>query len=154
MNRDLVTLMESFGMGCIHCIASLIKDNGNLRIDFTFSNGTKSYLFYDKFAVGPANNQYKLSISGFSGITTDPFRTYSLDGMKFTTKDRDNDLSSSRNCAIAAGAGRDGGGWWYRNCAHIHINQQYTSIKINLNGKLHHSISFTEMKIRPHSCAN
>ena len=142
-----------YGLRPLHCLTN--QGQWQLRIDFTFSNGTKSYLFYDKFAVGPASSQYKLSISGFSGITTDPFYgSHPLDGMKFTAKDRDNDLGSSRNCAIAAGAGRDGGGWWYRNCAHIHINQQYKNIRMYLNGKVHHSISFTEMKIRPHSCAN
>ena len=141
-----------YGLYPLHCLTN--QGQWQLRIDFTFSNGTKSYLFYDKFTIGPANNQYKLSISGFSGVTDDPFRTHSLDGLKFTTKDRDNDSSSSRNCAIASGTGRDGGGWWYRDCAYIHINQQYTRIRMNLNGKWHQSISFTEMKIRPHSCAN
>ena len=111
-----------YGLRPLHCLTN--QGQWQLRIDFTFSNGTKSYLFYDKFAVGPASSQYKLSISGFSGITTDPFYgSHPLDGMKFTAKDRDNDLGSSRNCAIAAGAGRDGGGWWYRNCAHIQISE-------------------------------
>ena len=140
-----------YGLYPLHCLTN--QGQWQLRIDFTFSNGTKSYLFYDKFAVGPASNQYKLSISGFSGITTDPFGTQPLDSMNFTTKDRDNDLHSS-NCAVRSGAGDDNGGWWYNSCAHLYINHQYRKIQISLNGEWHRSISFTEMKIRPHSCAN
>ena len=67
----------------------LIKDNGNFVLTLYLA---MKLLFYDKFAVGPASNEYKLSISGFSGITftTDPFHDWhTIDGMKFTTKDRD-----------------------------------------------------------------
>ena len=59
-----------YGLRPLHCLTS--QGQWQLRVDFTFSNGTKCYLFYNKFAVGPASNQYKLSISGFSGITSDP----------------------------------------------------------------------------------
>ena len=46
---------------------------------------------YNSFSVGPANSQYQLSISGFTGITSeDPFKTLNINGMKFTTKDQDN----------------------------------------------------------------
>ena len=140
-----------YGLRPLHCLTS--QGQWQLRVDFTFSNGTKSYLFYNKFAVGPASSQYKLSISGFSGITTDPFQIHSLDNMKFTTKDRDNDLSS-RNCAIDARTGRDSGGWWYRDCSSIQVNHQYTAIQIYLNGITHKNISFTEMKIRPLNCTD
>ena len=58
---------------------------------------------------GPANSQYQLSISGFTGITTDPFTTHPIDGMKFTTKDRDND-SWGAKCAVT-GHGGNAGGW-------------------------------------------
>ena len=142
-----------YGLRPLHCLTN--QGQWQLRIDFTFSNGTKSYLLYDKFAVGPASSQYRLSTSGFSGITTDPFQDWHpTNDMKFTTKDRDNDLSSLRNCAVISWRGSDGGGWWYRNCALLHLNHQYARIVMNLNGRWHYSISFTEMKIRPHSCAS
>ena len=51
--------------------------------------------------MGPANSQYQLNISGFTGIATDPFAVHPLDGMKFTTKDRSRDNDKYRyNCAI------------------------------------------------------
>ena len=96
-----------YGLCPLHCLTN--QGQWQLRIDFTFTNGTKSYLSYTNFSVGSANSQYQLSISGFTGITTDLFTEHPLNGMKFTTKDRDNDKCGG-NCAIS----RDGG-WWH-NC--------------------------------------
>ena len=101
--------------------------------------------------MGPANSQYQLSISGFTGIApTDPFSTHSFNGMKFTTKDRDNDKRAG-NCAVI-GDGRNAGGWWFYTCSHIHVNHQYNyKYSIVLNGKWHH-LPFIEIKIKPNTC--
>ena len=154
-DRSWVEYEEGFGdldgnfwyrLRPLHCLTN--QGQWQLRIDFTFTNGTKSYLFYDKFAVGPASGQYVLSISGFSAITTDdPFTTLPLNGMKFTTKDRDNDLYSSANCAT------DRGAWWHNGCTHLHLHHHYKDIYVALNGMANH-ISFTEMKIKPKKCPN
>ena len=138
-----------YGLCPLYCLTN--QGKWQLRIDFTFTNETKSYLSYKNFSVGPANSQYQLSISGFTGITTDPFTTYPINGMKFTTKDRDNDKYSSGNCAIS-GEGKNAGGWWYNICSRIHINHQYNhQYSIYLNGKSHH-LPFIEMKIKPITC--
>ena len=138
-----------YGLRPLHCLTN--QGQWKLRIDFTFTNGTKSYVSYNNFAVGPANSQYQLSISGFTGITSDPFDQsgIKLNSMKFTTKDRDNDQQSS-NCA--KGFGGKAGGWWYNNCAYIIINNQYNHYySIYLNGK-YHPLPFVEMKIKPYKC--
>ena len=138
-----------YGLRPLHCLTN--QGQWQLRIDFTFTNGTKSYLSYTKFSVGPANSQYQLSISGFTGITADPFTTYPINGMKFTTKDKDND-KYGQNCAVI-GNGRNAGGWWYKSCSYIYINRQYkTPYSIHLNGKWH-PLPFTEMKIKPITCS-
>ena len=134
-----------YGLHPMHCLTS--QGQWQLRIDFTLSNGTKSSLLYDNFAVGSASSQYKLSISGFKGVTTDPLNP--IANMKFTTKDLDNDLAS-HNCALNSNRG----GWWYRSCSPIQPNYRYAGIRIYLNGQWHVSISFIEMKIRPYSCAS
>ena len=91
-------------------------------IDFTLTNGTKSYLSYSSFKVGPSSSNYQLNISGYKGIaSSDPITgSHSLNGMHFTTKDRDNDVYyyKSKNCAkdVLGSAGE----WWYRSCAHIY----------------------------------
>lgn len=41
-------------------------------------------------------------------------------GMAFTTKDRDNDIHSSLNCALIYP-----GGWWYKKCVRSNLNGEY-----------------------------
>ena len=136
-----------FGLNALHCLTN--QGQWELRIDLKLTNGTIIYLPYNKFAVGPATEQYPLTISGFSGYTTDPFYSH-LSTMKFTTRDRDND-HWSLNCAIFAQSGRSSG-WWYNDCGHIQPNTQYKSIRgIKLNNKWH-PMSFIEIKIRPKNC--
>ena len=137
-----------YGLHPLHCLTN--QGKWQLRIDFTFTNGTKSYVSYNSFSIGPANSQYQLSISGFTGVTTDPFTTHPLNGMKFTTKDRDNDNWSS-NCAVS-GHGDSTGGWWHNRCSHVHVNHQYNhSDSMYLNGA-YYSLPFIEMKIKPITC--
>ena len=115
-----------------------------LRIDYRLTNRTKSYLHYKQFAVGPAEDQYQLSISGFDSVgLPDPFSTYgSMDGMKFSSRDHDNDLWSS-NCA------QHRGGWWHRSCGDIMLNNNYNTIHLNDRW---HVLPFVEIKIRPFNC--
>ena len=136
-----------YGLRPLHCLTN--QGQWQLRIDFTFTNGTKSYLSYNSFSVGPANSQYQLNISGFSGVTTDPFTGHLLNGMKFTTKDRDNDMKSDGNCAIS-GHGDNAGGWWYNYCSLIQPNHE-DKLTIHLNRKWHF-LPFIEMKIKPITC--
>ena len=137
-----------FGLNALHCLTS--QGQWELRIDLKLINGTIIYLPYNKFAVGPATEQYPLTISGFSGYTTDPFSTHNINTMKFTTRDQDNDRWWY-NCAIPA-YGSSGGGWWYKDCAEIYPNSQYDNkYPIYLNGQWH-SLPFTEIKIRPKNC--
>ncbi|XP_065890562.1 fibrinogen-like protein A [Dysidea avara] len=143
-----------YGLHAIHCLTS--QGQWELRIDYTFTNGIKGYLSYSNFRVGPATEQYPLTISGFDGVTTDLFYTvttdfsWSLNGRKFTTRDRDNDRWS-RNCAVA-NKGGNGGGWWYNHCSVLYLNHQYNHKQtIYLNGK-YHPLPFIEIKIRPKNC--
>ena len=82
-----------YGLQPLHCLTS--QGQWELRIDLTHTNGTKTYLHYKQFAIGSASDNYPLQISQYKGIyPIDPFdgnTYYKLNGMKFTTKDRDND---------------------------------------------------------------
>ena len=139
-----------YGLRPLHCLTN--QGQWKLRIDFTFTNGTKSYLSYNNFAVGPANSQYQLSISGFTGITTDPFDSgQDINGMKFTTKDKDNDQWSSNNCAIK-GQGGNAGGWWYRSCSYANLNHKYKHNQVILLNREFHPLPFIEIKIKPYKC--
>ena len=137
------------GLYSLHCLTN--QGQWELRIDYTFANGTKGYLTYSNFRVGPATEQYPLTISGFDGVTTDPSLPRPLNGMKFSTKDNDNDLSDYVNCATQH-AGGDPGGWWYQRCSFINPNYKYNhSYTINLNGQWY-TLPKLELKIRPKDC--
>ena len=139
-----------YGLRPLHCLTN--QGQWQISIDFTFTNGTKSYLSYKNFSVGPANSQYQLSISGFTGITTDPFYSAALNGMKFTTKDKDNDRNHGRNCAVG-GDGNNAGGWWHKGCSYIQVKHQYKhKYSIALNGKWY-PLPFIEMKIKSITCS-
>ena len=137
------------GLRSLHCLTS--QGHWELRIDYMLSNKTKGYLSYHHFRVRPASNDYQLSISGFSGNTTDPIiGSYSVNNMQFTTRDRDND-KWSWNCA-ADNVGGNAGGWWYNSCSHIFLNNQYNNYySVYLNNQ-RHSLPFIEIKIRPVNC--
>ena len=156
-NRDWVDYEDGFGnltgefwygLQPLYCLTN--QGQWEMRIDFTLANGSKSYLSYSFFRVGPASSNYQLSISGYKGIASiDPFSDGNHNGMYFTTKDKDNDRWASNNCATDFIG--DAGGWWYSLCSHIHINNQYKNIHGIYFGKWN-SLNFTEMKIRSINC--
>ena len=150
--RDWVEYEDGFGnlhgefwigLRSMHCLTS--QGNWELRIDYQLKNGTKSYLHYNKFAIGSAEDQYPLNITGFDIIgLTDPFVTHPINEMKFSSRDRDNDLRGN-NCGLHYG------GWWHRSCSNIRLNEAYTAIHMYLNRETHYPTS-VEMKIRPQNC--
>ena len=136
-----------YGLHAIHCLTS--RGQWQLRIDYTTTAGVKGYLLYSNFRVGSAAENYKLTISGFSGSTSDPISTHTLNGMAFTTRDRDNDRRSD-NCAINQVG--NAGGWWYNDCTNIRLNDVYKSTNMILLGGRFTTLSFVDMKIRPTHC--
>ena len=141
-----------YGLRSLHCLTN--QGHWEMRIDITLTNGTKTYLSYSSFKIGPASSNYKLSISGFQGIASkDPFAIHHspLNGMQFTTKDRDNDRWRS-NCALYGNCANSG--WWHNVCTFIGINHEIQCKQgVYLSGSWE-SFSFTEMKIRPFNCNN
>jgi hypothetical protein len=72
---------------------------------------------------------------------------HNLDGMYFTTKDKDNDRNGG-NCATY-----HTGGWWYNVCTHSDLNGLYqTSNKSNRKGLFwgqnNENMKSTKMMIR------
>ena len=143
-----------YGLQPLHCLTS--QGQWEMRIDLTLTNGTKTYLHYKQFAIEPANDNYTLLISQYTGIfPIDPFYFnnnyyYRIKNMKFTTKDRDNDRLrvDIRNCALHA----NNNGWWYNQCAAINLNQEYNGKHKIYDGSSWYGLLFSEMKIRPINC--
>ena len=141
-----------YGLRPLNCLTS--QGQWELRIDLTHSNGTKTYLHYKKFAVGSASDKYRLQISEFNGIyPVDPFSTHPLNGMKFTTKDSDNDQLRTINCAGREWQNKVNNGWWHNGCSYITLNLEYHHKEMVHDKVKWHYYPFTEMKIRPRNCA-
>lgn len=74
---------------------------------------------YDIFSLDKEVNGYTLRLGRYSGTAGDFLATFDSntihDNMKFSTKDKDQDRTSS-NCAASYG------GWWYDNCYIVMLN--------------------------------
>ena len=89
-------------------------------------------------------------MSGYSGDAGD---SLSYDnGMKFSTKDQDNDMHEREDCAT-----RFKGAWWYKNCHQSNLNGPYlsgahTSYTDGVEWKTfrgyNYSLKISEMKLR------
>ena len=131
-----------YGLKELHCLTQ--RGQWEMRVDYQFNNKTWSYLHYNQFSVGSASEEYLLTVGGFTGIGDDQFIPGdggTLNGMKFSTPDRDNDKGDG-NCAVLYKSG-----WWYNSCYRININRQPPNGNNGAGNYL-----FTEMKIRPKDC--
>ena len=140
-----------YGLRALHCLTG--QGGWEMRMDIRLANGTNIFLQYEQFKVASAKDKYQLTVGGFQGTTTDPMAYHN--GMYFTTRDNDNDLSGD-NCALVYGLEVPIGGWWFRSCwpSGIAPNMVYTSERedvVYLNTQWH-TIPFMEIKIRPHNC--
>ena len=91
-----------------------------LRFDLQLVNYSWYYAEYSSFIVFSETDNYKMQVSGYSGNAGDNGFSY-LDGMMFTTYDRDNDpwisADYNDNCAVV-----HGGGFWYNKCTNVGVN--------------------------------
>ena len=129
-----------YGLEEMHCLTQ--RGQWEMRLDYQKNDGNWSYLHYNQFSVGSANDEYPLTATGFTGEGTDWFGhgVYANShGRKFSTFDNDNDGHGSYNCASNYQHG-----WWHNRCTYIRINDQPPNIN--------EAILTTEMKIRPRNC--
>ena len=127
-------------------IHRLTKASSVLRVDMTsYSKGSR-YAKYT-FKVGNAASKYTLQATSYSGNAGNSLGYHN--GMKFSTKDNDNDKTSS-NCAASYK-----GGWWFNGCAYSNLNGIYagrrassTTYCVWYHYDTWYSLKFAEMKIR------
>ena len=110
------------GLNKIHRLTQAA--NTTLRVDLADFEGETRYAKYTMFQVLDSSTKYQLNIGGYSGDAGDSMipSDYGHNGTKFTTKDQDNNLKSSLNCAE-----QYKGGWWYSNCHRANLNGLYLS---------------------------
>ncbi|XP_014473996.1 PREDICTED: protein scabrous-like [Dinoponera quadriceps] len=97
----------------------LTRDNcSRLRVDLTDTYGVRWRAEYEHFSVDSEETGYRLHVAGYSGNATDAL-SYQ-DGMAFSAKDRDMDISTT-DCAA-----NYRGGWWFSHCQHANLNGRYS----------------------------
>ena len=102
------------GLDKIHRLTATIV---NLRVDLTAPDNSKAYAKYEDFTIGSEASMYVIRFGSYTGTAGDSL-TYH-EGMKFTTRDIDNDLDSN-NCAVSYS-----GAWWYKHCHNSNLNGIY-----------------------------
>ncbi|CAJ0937187.1 unnamed protein product [Ranitomeya imitator] len=108
------------GLQRLHLLT--MQTHYQLRIDLADFENSTAYAQYNTFGVGlysvnPEDDGYPLTVSDYSGTAGDSLGKHT--GMKFTTKDLDNDHSENNCASFYHGA------WWYRNCHTSNLNGQY-----------------------------
>ncbi|XP_067236425.1 uncharacterized protein fgl2b [Chanodichthys erythropterus] len=120
-------LIEEFWLGNdkIHLLTK--AKNMSLRIEIEDYEGDREYAHYDHFYVANESQQYRLSISGYSGTAGNAMqfnKKYNHDQKLFTTPDRDNDQYPSGNCGAYYSSG-----WWFDACMSANLNGKYYQSK-------------------------
>ena len=138
------------GLKKISCLTGA-KPVTQLRVDLSDYEGHQKYAQYRYFSVDDASANYKLNIGGYWGTAGDSMvQSYNLNGMQFTTHDRDNDAQSRDNCALIRQ-----GAWWYRSCSNSNLNGKYLRGANDCVGVFWYtfnnncySLKWSEMKLR------
>ncbi|XP_066923489.1 fibrinogen-like protein A [Clytia hemisphaerica] len=132
----------------IHLLTRPRDSYSEIRFDLQRKDyGRRQYAKYSLFRIDNELNAYKLHISGFSGNIGQDKMNYH-NGMKWSTRDRDNDLRPAHDCAYD-----QRGAWWYNGCETSNLNGIYDSFNKEKNpdeafGWNPFRLEFSEMKVR------
>ena len=138
------------GLNKIHRLTNGSNTTAALRVDLEDFEGDKRYAKYSTFQVLDSSRKYQLNVSGYSGNAGDSLIGHN--GMKFTTKDQDNDERAAISCSTSFK-----GAWWYHRCHATNLNGLYLSGShlsyadgVNWSGfkGYYYSLKVSEMKLR------
>lgn len=117
-----------------------------LRIELEDFGNSRKYAKYTNFMVGTKSSNYVLILDKYTGDAGDSLSV--SNGQQFSTKDKDNDRSSSKCAQGWKGA------WWYKSCSSSNLNGLYRKGSYASNTatwyhfKTWYSLKFIEMKFR------
>ena len=133
------------GLSKIHRLTK--EESNTLRVDLGDFEGNTAYANYSTFNVSDGSTEYILTVGGYSGTPGDSLARHN--GMKFSTRDNDNDIHEGNCAQFWIGA------WWYEGCYDSNLNGHYfNTATANYRGivwrhwKGNTSLKFTEMKTR------
>ncbi|CAL4079483.1 unnamed protein product [Meganyctiphanes norvegica] len=112
-------LEEEFWLGLepLHQLTS--SGDYELRVDMVDYELGSRYAKYKTINVGNETDGYQLLVSGYQGDAGDALTRFHS-GRKFSTFDRDQDVSRNKSCAR-----EKEGGWWFHACYAAHPNGRY-----------------------------
>ncbi|KAG8447447.1 hypothetical protein GDO86_014798 [Hymenochirus boettgeri] len=140
--------MSEFWLGNDNLYMLTATGNFQLRVDLMDFENKKTFAVYSDFRIASESDKYKLVFGSYIAGDAGDSLSYHKN-RPFTTKDVDNDSSSS-NCAVSWKAA-----WWYHECHHSNLNGEYASTveSAGINWKsgrgFKYSYKVTEMKFRP-----
>ena len=115
-----------------------------LRVDLADWEGNTAFAKYDQFTVGAEESDYTLSVSGYQSASTVGDSLKYQNGQRFSTPDKDNDVSDI-HCAVLFH-----GPWWHKDCFWSLLTGKYRSHGIFWSSWQNYtSLHVAEMKIRP-----
>ena len=134
------------GLDKIH---RLTATSVTLRVDLAAPDNSKAYAKYEDFTIGSEKSMYVIYFGRYMGTAGDSLSFHK--GMKFSTKDKDNDISSNVCARLWKGA------WWYKDCHESNLNGEYRygkhggdTVVWHGNGGFKQTLSLqkTEMKLK------
>ncbi|XP_078315155.1 ryncolin-4-like [Crassostrea virginica] len=107
-------------------------DVNSLYVSITLNNGSNFFEHFETFSISSELDNYRLSVGGQASgtlgnrINTPDNPGSNINGMMFSSPDRDNDRHGHASCA------QDGkGGWWFNVCHDAYLNGPYGSSSWN-----------------------
>uniref|UniRef100_A0A1I8GBC7 Fibrinogen C-terminal domain-containing protein n=1 Tax=Macrostomum lignano TaxID=282301 RepID=A0A1I8GBC7_9PLAT len=114
------------GLNSLHALTA--SGPRKLRILMKAWNDSEHWAEYSSFSVGPESDNYRLSVSGFSGSAGVGNSMSRNNGRQFSTRDADHD-TYHQNCAD-----RFFGAWWFSDCSDSFPNGQYRDFSAAIGG--------------------
>ncbi|ELU15974.1 hypothetical protein CAPTEDRAFT_171102 [Capitella teleta] len=114
---------KNFWIGLDNLYRLTNQRNYKLSITMRLANGEFRFANYDSFRIDSEKYNYALHVDGFSGNAGDAFQYTGksherwLDGMPFSTRDRDNDRWNEGSCGQHYRSG-----WWFNKCFWGNLN--------------------------------
>uniref|UniRef100_A0A2K5TWI4 Ficolin 1 n=1 Tax=Macaca fascicularis TaxID=9541 RepID=A0A2K5TWI4_MACFA len=156
--RDWAAYKQGFGsrlgefwLGNDNIHALTAQGSSELRVDLVDFEGNRQFAKYRSFKVAGEAEKYKLVLGAFvEGSAGNSLGAHN--NHFFSTKDQDNDVSSS-NCAV-----KFQGAWWYSDCHASNLNGLYlrgphesyaNGINWSAAKGYNYSYKVSEMKMRP-----